>query len=147
MHALQGNSLPSTDAQSMFAIHGGNVTGVIWDFEQPEQKVSNRSFYTRLIPSHTATPVIVQAVHLESKSVYHLRVYRTGYRANDAYSAYIEMGSPKSLTEQQVSQLNTFTQDLPEFDKSLRSGSTGTIEFTLPMNSNDIVLIKLTRNP
>jgi xylan 1,4-beta-xylosidase len=147
LHALQGDYLPSNDQQSMFAKNGGSIAGVIWDFEQPEQKVSNRSFYTRLIPSHTATPVIVQAVHLESKSVYHLQVYRTGYRANDAYSAYIEMGSPKSLTEQQVSQLNTFTQDLPELDKSVRSGSTGTLEFTLPMNSNDIVLIKLTRNP
>jgi xylan 1,4-beta-xylosidase len=146
LHALQGENLPSNDEQSMFSKRGSAIAGVIWDFEQPDQKVSNHSFYTRLIPSHKAAPVMVQAVHLEPKSVYHLNVYRTGYRANDAYSAYIEMGSPKSLTEQQVSQLNRLTQDLPEIDKDLRSGSTGTLEFTLPMNSNDIVLIKLTRN-
>jgi len=146
LHALQGESLPSNDEQSMFSKSGGDIAGVIWNFEQPEQKLSNRSFYTKLLPSHKAVPVMVQAVHLEPKSIYHLKVYRTGYRANDAYSAYLEMGSPKTLTEQQVSQLNLLTRDLPETERNLRSGATGTLKFTVPMNSNDIVLIKLTRN-
>jgi len=146
LHALQGESLASNDGRSMFSKSGGDITGVIWDFEQPDQKVSNRSFYTRVVPSHKAAPVTVEVVHLEPKSVYHLKVYRTGYRANDAYSAYIEMGSPQTLTEHQVSQLNGLTQDLPETDRSLRSGSAGTLKFTLPMNSNDDVLVKLTHN-
>ncbi|MBW4028165.1 MAG: beta-xylosidase [Acidobacteria bacterium] len=146
LHALQGKNLASNDEQSMFSKSGGDIAGVIWDFEQPDQKISNHSFYTRVVPSHKAAPVKVQAVHLEPRSVYRLKVYRTGYRANDAYSAYIEMGSPQTLTDRQVSHLNGLTQDLPETDRSLRSGSAGTLEFTVPMNSNDIVLIKLTRN-
>ena len=53
------------------------------------------------------------------------------------------MGSPKELTVAQVAHLNELTRDLPETDKAMRSGSDGTIEFSIPMNSNDIVLVKL----
>ena len=56
------------------------------------------------------------------------------------------MGSPKDLTEEQIAQLNELTRDLPETDKRMRSGPTGTVEFTVPMNSNDIVLVKLNRS-
>jgi xylan 1,4-beta-xylosidase len=146
LHALQGDSLKTSDQQAMLANQGGNVAAVIWDFEQPDQKVSNRSFYTKLIPAHEAAPVQLQVTHLAPNSAYRLEVFRTGYRANDAYSAYIEMGSPKELTAAQISHLNELTRDLPEIDKAVRSGSEGTVEFSIPMNSNDIVLVQLKRS-
>jgi xylan 1,4-beta-xylosidase len=73
-------------------------------------------------------------------------VHRVGYHANDAYSAYIEMGSPKELTAAQLAHLNELTHDLAETDKVMRSGSAGTVELTVPMNSNDVVLVKLERS-
>ena len=72
-------------------------------------------------------------------------MYRTGFHANDAYTAYLEMGSPKELTAAQVAHLNELTRDLPETDKAVRSNSVGTVDFSIPMNSNDIVLVKLER--
>ena len=63
--------------------------------------------------------------------------------ANDAYTAYIELGSPQKLTEEQIAHLNDLTRDLPETDKVVRSGADGTVDTTIPMNSNDIVLVKL----
>ena len=118
---------------------------MIWDFEQPDQKVSNRSFYTKLIPNHAAAPVQLQVTHLAPNAAYRVEVHRIGYRANDAYSAYIEMGSPKELTAAQIAHLNELTRDLPETDKIVRSGPEGTVELTVPMNSNDVVLVKLER--
>jgi hypothetical protein len=38
------------------------------------------------------------------------------------------------------------TRDLPETDNAVRSGPSGTVEFVVPMNSNDIVLVKITRS-
>jgi xylan 1,4-beta-xylosidase len=145
LHALQGNSLKTNDPQAMLTTQNGNVAAVIWDFEQPDQKVSNRSFYTKLIPSHAAASVQLQVTHLAPNASYRLEVRRVGYHANDAYSAYIEMGSPKDLTAPQVARLNDLTRDLPETDKVLQSGPTGSVESTLPMNSNDVVLVTLTR--
>ena len=145
LHALQGESLAASDPQAMLSAKGGNISAVIWDFETPDQKVSNRSFYTKVLPSHPAAPVQLRVTHLAPNASYRIEVHRTGFHANDAYTAYIEMGSPRELTAAQVAHLNDLTRDLPETDKTMRSGSDGTIEFSIPMNSNDIVLVKLLR--
>ena len=145
LHALQGSTVSTNDAQSMLSTSGGDFTGVIWDFEQPDQKVSNRPFYTKPVPSHPAAPVKLKVTHLAPNAAYRFQVHRTGYHANDAYTAYLEMGSPKQLTQQNTAKLNDLTRDLPETDTVVNSGSDGAVEVTLPMNSNDIVLVKLVR--
>ena len=146
LNALQGDSLRTADPQAMLAAKDGNLYAVIWDFENPDQKTSNRSFYTKLVPSHLAAPVQLQVTHLTPNTAYHLLVRRTGFHANDAYSSYIEMGSPKELSAQQIAHLNKLTLDMPETDKTVQSGPKGTVEFTILMNSNDIVLVKLTNS-
>jgi xylan 1,4-beta-xylosidase len=143
LHALDGNSLATNDPRAMLSTKDGNVTAVIWDFEQPDRKVSNRSFYTKVIPSRPAAPVHLRLTHLATNASYHLEVHRTGFHANDAYTAYIELGSPQELTEAQIAHLSDLTRDLPETDKVVRSGADGIIDTTFPMNSNDIVDIVL----
>ena len=143
LHALQGSSLATSDPQAMLSAKEGNIAAVIWDFETPDQKVSDRPFYTKVIPSHPAASVQLRVTHLAPNTAYHLQLYRTGFHANDAYTAYLEMGSPKELTAVQVAHLNGLTRDVPEIDKAMRSASNGTIEYSIPMNSNDIVLVKL----
>ena len=141
LHALQGETLKMSDTQAMLSTKDGNVAGVIWDFEQPDQKVSNRPFYTKPVIAHPAAPV----TRLAPNAAYHLQVYRTGYHANDAYTAYLEMGSPKQLTSEQVTMLNALTRDLPETDEVVKSDKDGDLGVTVPMNSNDVVLIQLVR--
>ncbi len=142
LHALQGDSMATTDPQAMLATKDGNVTALIWHFEQPDQKVSNRSFYTKVTPSHPVAPVHLRITHLTANASYRLEIRRTGFHANDAYTAYIEQGSPKDLTPAQVVLLNNLTRDLPETDKVVRSKQS-TVDIRLRMNSNDIVLVKL----
>ena len=74
---------------------------------------------------------------------YRLKVHRTGFRANDAYSAYIDMGAPRELTPIQLDRLNLLTRDLPEIDRVVRVGKKGSYAFSLPMHSNDVVLVTL----
>jgi len=145
LHALQGESLATSDAQAMLATQDGNLTAVIWDFEQPVQNVSDRPFYTRVVPAHAAAPVLLQVTHLAPDTSYRLEVHRTGYHTNDAYTAYLEMGSPKDLSAKQIAQLNELTRDTPETTKVIQSGADGNAEMTIPMNSNDIVLVKMER--
>jgi xylan 1,4-beta-xylosidase len=146
LHALNGDSLATNDPQAMLSTKDGNVTAVIWDFEQPDQRVSNRSFYTKVISSHPAAPVHLHLTHLVANASYHVAVHRTGFHANDAYTAYIELGSPKELSEAQIRHFNDITRDLAETDKLVRSGADGTVNLTFPMNSNDVVLVKLLRS-
>lgn len=145
LHALQGNTIPTNDSQSMIAVQGRNLEAVIWDFEQPKQSVSNRPFYTKLLPSVPADPVELHVTHLLSLAKYQLEVRRTGYQANDAYSAYLKMGAPKDLSAEQINQLNELTRDRPEKTQIVSSNKNGDISLTISMRSNDVVLISLTR--
>ena len=145
LHALQGNTIPTNDSQSMIAVQGRNLEAVIWDFEQPRQSVSNRPFYTKLLPAVPAAPVELHVTHLLPFAKYQLAVRRTGYQANDAYSAYLKMGAPKDLSAAQINQLNELTRDRPEKTQIVSSHKDGEISLTVPMQSNDVVLISLTR--
>jgi xylan 1,4-beta-xylosidase len=142
LHALRGNEIPVRDAQVMAASDGATVSAVVWDFQQPHQPVSNRSFYSKIVPATPASPAALRITHLKAGK-YHMQVRRTGFHANDAYSAYIEMGAPKSLTAAQIDHLNTLTKDLPETDRVVRVGKSGTVDVSVPMHSNDIVLVTL----
>jgi xylan 1,4-beta-xylosidase len=146
LHALRGNSIATSDPHAMLSTKDGNFAALIWDFEQPEQKVSNRPFYTKLVPAHPVEPVELRVMHLAPSADYRLEVHRTGFQANDAYSEFLKMGSPKQLTPLQVEHLNGLTRDLPEIEKAVRTEPTGTFNLTIPMNSNDVVLVTLLRN-
>jgi len=89
-------------------------------------------------------PLKLSLSHLKANK-YRLKVFRTGFRSNDAYSAYIDMGAPKSLTTGQLAQLNSMTRDLPEVDRVVRVGNSGFYNFSLPMHTNDIILVTLGR--
>jgi xylan 1,4-beta-xylosidase len=143
LHALQGDTVGSDDAQAMLATDGKSFEALIWDFEQPQQSVSNRPFYTKVVADHPAAPVVLKVKSLAVNSQYHLEIRRTGFHSNDAYSAYIEMGSPKDLTAEQVAQLNKLTRDLPEKEEVVKSGIDGNVEVAIPINSNDLVLVTL----
>jgi xylan 1,4-beta-xylosidase len=145
LHALQGNTLVTSDPDAMVSTQEGNLTAVLWDFEQPQQQLSNRPFYTRPVPSHPAPSIHFQVTHLAPRVLYHLQIHRTGYHANDAYTAYLEMGSPKDLTPAQIDHLNALTRDTPETDRNVRSSPQGTLSVEIPMSSNDIVLMRLSR--
>jgi xylan 1,4-beta-xylosidase len=142
LHALQGNEVPVSDSQTWAATNGRQISGIVWDFEQPHQTVSNHPFYSRIVPSQPAPPASLTITHI-APGTYRLKVYRTGFHANDAYSAYIEMGSPKSLTPSQLNQLNELTRDTPETDRVIKINKTASYQLTLPMNTNDIVLLTL----
>jgi len=146
LHALDGDAVATNDAQAMLSTKDGSFSGVIWDFEQPVQHVSNRPFYTKPVPAHPTAPVKLQVTHLSPQAAYRLEVYRTGYHANDAYTAYLEMGSPSQLTTEQVAELNNLTRDAPETHRNIDIHKDGTAEIVIPMNSNDIVLVKLIRS-
>jgi xylan 1,4-beta-xylosidase len=142
LHAVQGNEIPLQDAQAFAAADSDSVSAIVGDFQQPLQKVSNRPFYSRIVPDTPAPSLDVSVSNLKSGS-YRVKVRRTGFRANDAYSAYIDMGAPKELTPTQLEQLKLLTRDLAEIDRLVQVGNSGSYAFSLPMRSNDVVLITL----
>ena len=144
LHALSGREVPTNDAYSIASIDGGKAAVVLWDWHQPDQPTSNRSFYGRPVPSAPSAPVRLRFAHLRPGK-YRLRLFRTGDRHNDAYSAFIDMGMPKQLTAAQVDQLQALTRDRAEIDRLITVSPKGSVEFNLPMHTNDILLVRLER--
>ncbi|HVZ30014.1 MAG TPA: beta-xylosidase [Asticcacaulis sp.] len=144
LHALQGKAIQVKDGQSWAASDGKTVSAVVWDFQQPKQPVSNRPFYGKIVSAADAAPLAVHFTHLKP-GTYKLSLHRTGYRANDAYSAYLDMGAPSSLTSDQLARLQALTVDKPESERTLEVGKSGRAEVSVPMHSNDVVLVTLTK--
>lgn len=142
LNALRGETLATGDSHSMAARDGARVVALVWDWHQPAQAVSNRPFYTRILPSKPEAPAALTVSGLKPGR-YRLRVHRTGYRNNDAYSAYIDLGMPKTLTAAQLRQLQGLTRDLPEIDKVVRVGTRGSFAYRLPLATNDLALVTL----
>jgi xylan 1,4-beta-xylosidase len=142
LNALRGKAVPTADPHSWAATDHGATRVVLWDWHQPEQKLSNRPFYTRLVPSTAEAPAALRFTGL-APGKYRLRTYRTGYRHNDAYSAYIDLKLPNALTPAQVAQQHALTRDAPEGDRTVVIGKNGRFEATVPLNTNDVVLVTL----
>jgi xylan 1,4-beta-xylosidase len=142
LNALRGRAIPSTDTQVWAASDGKSTSVLVWDFEQPHQTVSNRPFYGRLVPNGPA-PAVALTLSGLAPGRYRLRVQRTGYRRNDAYSAWIGMGKPDTLSPAQLTTLDKLTRDEPETDAVVTVHADGTATLDLPMRSNDVALVTL----
>jgi xylan 1,4-beta-xylosidase len=142
LNALKGREIPCGDPEVLAAADGRKVTVLVWDFEQPKQAVSNRPYYTKVQPAAAAPTARVALAGLKP-GAYRLQVRRTGYRANDAYSAYLAMGSPASLSPEQTRDLQALTTDKPETDRKVTIGAKGDFNLDLPMRENDLVLVTL----
>ena len=111
---------------------------------QPLQTVSNRPFYTKPLAAVRSQTVMLRVQHAPALARYRLQLYRTGYQANDAYTAYLKLGSPRDLSPKQIAHLNALTEDRPEKQTVVASDQAGEIKVKVPMRSNDVVLIGLT---
>ena len=140
--ALQGKEVPTSDASSWAATDGQQVQAIVWDWRNPEQKVSNRSFFGKPQPSHDVGTATVELRHLPPGR-YQLTQRRTGYEINDAHTAYLKMGSPKNLDARQLAQLQALTTDKPEAQRVVKVGTDGKASLTLQLRSHDVVLLSL----
>src|SRR3569833_2546723 len=93
LHALQGRSVPVADGQAMVTTDGRRAEALVWDWQQPVQKVSDRPFYTKLVSAEPAAPVRLAFAHLRP-GVYRLAVHRTGFRRGGAGAAGRGGGRP-----------------------------------------------------
>jgi xylan 1,4-beta-xylosidase len=142
LHQLGERALPSDDPESVVTWDGKVLKALVWHFRQPEQTQSNRSFYTRVQPAGPAAEARLELAGLRPGS-YRVSIRRTGFDANDAYTAYLRMGSPATLDASQLQRLLELTTDKPTTSE-LRVAATGTVTVPVPMRDNDIVLIELT---
>lgn len=118
---------------------------LFWDFTNthPYDSTNNQAYYNKDLPARSKGTVLAQFEHL-SAGKYRLLAYKTGYRANDAYTAYLDMGAPHQLTRRQVAALQQQTNNAPVITKNITlDGSVYSLP--LPVRENDVWLVTLKR--
>ena len=139
LNQLRGTEIATGDDQVLAATSGGRTNVLLWSWNQPAQTISNRPFFTRILPARQLAPAELRFAGLKPGSS-RLTVRRTGFKANDAHTRYLEMGSPVNLTAAQLAELQALTSDRPETERTVRVGRDGRYTFSIPMRSNDVVL-------
>ncbi len=144
--ALGGEELVNADPFSWVTRDAkGGVQALIFDHSYPMAEPlvqSNREFFGQVHPPLKEAPVRLELENLPP-GTYQLAVRRTGFRKNDPFTRYLEMGSPKNLSRDQVAELKALTTDQPESEESVVIGDDGRFVRTFPLRSNDIYLVTL----
>ncbi|MBN6149621.1 beta-xylosidase [Xanthomonas sp. AmX2] len=141
LNALGQRQLRNADPQSYATYDGGVLKLLAWEFVAPNQDKSNRPYFTQVLPAAPAAPLRLRLRGL-APGAYTLAIRRTGFDANDAYSAYLRMGAPPALTAEQLRQLQHRTADAPEL-RQVRVGKDGSAQLEVAMRANDVVLVEL----
>ncbi|WP_420478065.1 GH39 family glycosyl hydrolase [Brevundimonas sp. FT23028] len=135
---LGDRELANTDAQSIVTLDDGVLQVLAWHYEAPDQPVSNRPYFRAVQPARELEPLVIEARGLAA-GAYRVEIRRVGFRSNDAYTAYLEMGRPEALSGAQLAHLQALTGDTPEV-RAVTVGADGLARLELPMRAYDVVL-------
>ena len=124
----------------------GNVQVLFWDFTytHPGDSVNDQVFYKRDLPAKDKGTVKVTVKNVPAGR-YRLDIYKIGYRINDAYSTYFDLGSPKQITLNQEKEINSRNTGKPvrSFDLTIEPDQGFEKEF--PLRENDVYLLVLNK--
>jgi xylan 1,4-beta-xylosidase len=121
----------------------GNVQVLLWDFTHTlPEGVNNQQYFVQDLPAQPKGETAIRIGGLR-EGRYQLRVSQVGYRRNDAYTAYLALGSPAQLTRAQVETLKAEVSGSPLRQQEVRVGRDGGFSVRLPMRENDVYLVEL----
>jgi xylan 1,4-beta-xylosidase len=127
---------------------GGAVQVLLWDYHQPKQDAPNAKFFARDWPAKPVGPVRFVIDHLPP-GAHTVNVTRVGYRQNDVYTAYLDLGSPtgakdspSQLPDDVVAKLRTACSGAPQ-TRQVNVEANRPLSLELPMNQNDVYLVTI----
>ena len=144
LNRLGPREVASSDPASFVTTDdAGNVQVLFWDFTITNPTTENdQVFYKRDLPAARKGKAMVRLTHV-ARARYTVAVYQVGYRANDAYAAYRDLGSPAQLSRAQVARINAASEGKPIERSAVTIGPDGIFHRELPLRENDVFLIVL----
>jgi xylan 1,4-beta-xylosidase len=118
LNGLGDTELKNEDASSWVCKDkNGNIQALFWDYTllSPDSSY-NQQFYSRIIPSRNLGNVSFSVINVPNGK-YKMLVSRTGFKKNDSFTAYKEMGAPTSLSVNQelaIKKASDGTADISE---------------------------------
>jgi xylan 1,4-beta-xylosidase len=145
LNKLGKTELTNTDNRSWACKNDdGSVQLLFWDFTNTHScdSVNNQEYYIRDLPSKSKGKVKVEISHM-SAGQYILEIYKVGYRVNDAYTTYLDMGKPHQLSREQVNEIKKLNDGAPISTEIINIESNITFSKEFEMRENDVFLFRL----
>jgi xylan 1,4-beta-xylosidase len=147
LNRLGNIELSNTDSLSWVCKDSkGNIQVLAWDFTNthPGDSVNNQVYYIRDLPSKPKGKLKI-TISKVPEGKYALEVYKVGYRCNDVYTSYYDLGRPSQLTRSQVDQIKKQNDGSP-VSKEIISIKAGTPFYKeLDLRENDVFFLNLVK--
>ncbi|MFZ0456507.1 MAG: hypothetical protein WAM24_22350 [Ignavibacteriaceae bacterium] len=144
MNKLSNTELINKDSSSWGCKDkNGNIQVLLWDFTYTlPDSVNNQDYYIRNLPSKLKGKVKINISEIPS-GMYNLEVYQVGYRVNDPYTTYFDMGRPNQLTREQVQEIKKLNNGSPIYTERIEVKNGTPFQKELTIRENDVFLITL----
>lgn len=146
LNKLGNTELVNEDSRSWATKnYRGDVQMLLWDYTYTlPDLTNNQNYYNKDLPAKSKGKVKIDFSNIP-QGKYTLEMRKVGYRANDAYTSYIDMGKPSSLNKEQVEKLKKQTSDLPMSTQSIEINSKSNFAKEIEIKENDVYLITLVK--
>jgi len=141
MNKLGGTELANTDARSWVCKNDkGDIQALLWDYTYTlPDSVNNQSYYIKDLPAKSKGKVKINLSHVPAGK-YTMEIYKVGYRMNDAYTRYVDMGRPAQLNMQQVEKLKE-ENGSPVAKRQIEIKPNSGYSQELDIRENDVILV------
>jgi xylan 1,4-beta-xylosidase len=122
----------------------GNIQVLAWDFTytRPRDSVNNQVYYIRDLPSKLKGKLKINISQVPEGN-YSLEVYKIGYRSNDAYTSYYDLGRPTQLTKLQVEEIKKQNDGSPILKEIVKIKNSIPFSKVLDISENDVFFLNL----
>jgi xylan 1,4-beta-xylosidase len=136
--------LSNTDSASWVCKESnGNIQVLAWDFTYTlPDSVNNQQYYIRDLASKAKGKLKINIAGVPEGN-YMLEVYKVGYRSNDAYTSYVDLGRPRQLSKQQVEQIKKQNNGVPVFAEIVKVKAGSAFYKELDIRENDVFFLNL----
>jgi len=144
MNRLGNTELGNTDTRSWASKDGhGGIQVLLWDFTNTlPDSINNQAYYIKDLPSKPKGKIKINLSNIPG-GTYTLEIYKVGYRVNDAYTGYVDMGRPKQLNKQQVEELKQHNNGAPVSTERIEVKTNTTFTKELDIRENDVYFLNL----
>jgi len=146
MNKLSETELENSDSESWACKNtNGNFQVLFWDYTHTlPDSINNQDYYIQDLPAIKKGSVNISISGIPAGN-YLLEIYKIGYKSNDPYTLYYELGKPNQLTQKQVDFLKNKSNGRPEFSELIQINATENFKREVPLHENDVFMYHFTK--
>jgi len=146
LNKLGSSQLTCTDPDALAAKKAdGSVQVLFWDYTYSiPDKTNNQQYFVTDIKPAAKGKAHLRVANL-APGRYQVSVYRVGYRINDPFADYFDLGRPSQLTRKQASWINARNTGKAVRTETVTIGKGGSLVRDYPMRDNDVYLVTVDR--